>query len=455
MTTLRISPLLVALALALPVAADTISVPLGSSLKAAVAAAQPGDTLVLQAGQYVDSGSLVIDKSLTLIGAGSSATAYSVVTSFPFTAPLPLAIQNIDASEEVRVIGLRLVAQPSPNLSASIAAISACAGPVSLADVSGSSVYGSSDFGVVPATVRVQNAAHVALSSCNFAGGAGPYGTNAAIGTQGLHVENSNVWISASTIQGGPGAGSLNGVGAPGAAAIVAQNSTLRIGRCKITGGAGKSGVINFFTTGAAGDGAPGIIAQNSTIQLRGGPTNMLRGGPGSSGMLQGQPDFGSGAECVHLDASSLLTWTIDSVIAPGVDGDGIPSVGSFTGPGTFTVVEQRLATMLTWPLVAELGSTSTSEIAGEPFGIGVVGFAIAQSSPLTLGGILGPVVLDLGALQLLPPFALGEFGIASRTTPLPSTPSLAGLTVISQGLAVSPLGVLSVSAPVAQAFLH
>lgn len=448
---------LAAVALGSTASAEVVLVPLGSSLKAAVAAAQPGDTLVLAAGEYVDSGMLAIDKSLTLIGAGSSSTTYTVVTPFPFTAPLPLAIHDIDASEEVRVFGLRLVPQPSPGLPASVLAVFDCDGPVALADVVGTSAFGSASTGVLAHAVLIQNAQQLSIAGCTFNAGAGPFGSAPMTGTTAVLVEGSNVSITASTLRGGPGAAQFQfpeAAGATGGPAVHAIDSSLRIGRSSLIGGAGKTGLLGLPTPGQAGDGAPAVVAENSELLMRGGPENALVGGAGSVGVAGGQDDFGAGASAALLDANSLLTLTTDAAFAAGADGGGNTTAPAFAGAGTVTPVLQRLATIRTTPLVATLGGASTTELAGEPFGIGVTGFSIGQSPALALPGILGALVLDLGAFQTLPPFALGATGAATQTTPLPSTPSLAGISLMSQGLVVSPLGVLSLSAPVAQAFV-
>jgi len=446
-----------AVALAPSAWSDVVHVPLGSSLKDAVAAAQPGDTLVLQAGEYVDSGTLSIDKSLTLIGAGSSLTSYKVVTPGPFVAPLPLSIHDIDASEEVRVLGLHLIAQPSLGLPAIAISVLDCAGPVALADLVGASVFGSASTGVAPYAVRIQNAQQLSIASCTFNASAGPFGAVPITGATGMLVIDSTVSIGASVVRGAPGAAQIQfpeGAGAAGGPALHAIDSLVRIGGSTLLGGAGKTGLTGLPTFGQAGDGAPAIVAESSALALRGGPENAFVGGAGTVGLAAGLDDFGAGASAVRLDASSQLTMTTDVALAAGADGSGAITAPLVEGAGTVTPVLQRLATMRTSPLVATLGGASTTMLAGEPFGVGVTGFSIGQSAALELPGIYGAVVLDLGAFQTLPPFALGATGSAQQTTPLPSSTSLAGLTVLSQGLVVSPLGVLSISAPVAQAFV-
>lgn len=440
--------------LSLSAAGDTVVVEPGMSLQDAVAAAQPGDTLLLQPGEYVDSGSLVIDKPLTLLGAGSGLTSYRVVAASIVDSPLPLLVQGIAAGEEVRVIGLSLITQPDDFQHAGVALVLDCAGPVVLADLKGNSVAGDPAFGPLPGAVQVRGSAQVSLAGCAFSAGSIPLGSVAAAGAPGLYVEGSTVAIDATALAGGRGTGdSLDAEGGDGAPALRAVDSLVRVGRGALVGGPGTSGMKGLFVLGLAADGAPGLTAENSTILLRGGPGNTLVGGAGSVGEELGLPDYGAGGPAADLDATSVLTTTSDSALAAGADGDGAVTAPLVTGAGAWTPIAQRLATIRTLPLSAAVGGTSTTELAGEPFGIGVIGFSVGQAPALELPGIAGPVVLNPGLFGTLPALALDAAGEASLTSALPSLPSLAGVTVVLQGLVVNPSGLLSVSTPTAQGY--
>ena len=80
-----------------------------SVIQDAIAAASPGDTLLLMPGAYSDVGPIEIAKPLTLVGAGSGTTSYTALGVQPGEVPLPLFIHDIPANGEVRVLGLQLV----------------------------------------------------------------------------------------------------------------------------------------------------------------------------------------------------------------------------------------------------------------------------------------------------------------------------------------------------------
>jgi len=445
----------VACALSVPIAADVVHVPFGSSLQAAVAAAQPGDTLLIGAGGYTDASTLVIDKSLTLIGTPGGSTTYKVLSTPASATPLPLIIRDIDASEEVRIVGLAISSHSSQFSLQTVMRIENCAGPVVLSGMFVTWTAANTVAGVAAGSVEVRDCAQLTFTDFGTFAFAATQSNVGSPGTPGLYIENSNVSLLDSDFRGGLGQAALFGtVGGDGAPALHAVDSLVRIGRSTLRGGDGRTAFLSTFITALPGDGAPAILAQNSSIHVHGGPANTLRGGRGTAGAAAGQPVLGSGAPAVQLDASSTLRSASDVQLVAGPDGTNVVTQPLVSG-GAWILLGQRLASLRTQPELAQFGGSLTNELSGEPFGVGFVSYSALQSPALVLPGISGALVLHLGSASNLPPFALGATGVASQVTPLPELPELAGLTLLLQGIVVSPLGSISISAPAAIALLE
>lgn len=446
---MRLSSLPLALLLAPSLAlADTLLVgPEGSgapfsSLPDAVAAAAPGDTVLVLAGEYHGFVTLDIDKPLTLLGAGSDVTSYEALPTFPWALLLPLHVHDLAPGEEVRVAGLHLA---SPGLSGTFgpggAVISACAGPVVLADVSAN---GSTASFPGNGVFQVLGSAQVLLDGCSAVASAGATVTLPA--QPALRVEGSSVHVNGSFLRGSDGPSALLSEGADGAPGLIAEGSTVRISRSVIQGGAGKSG---FFMPGAPHDGAPAIASVASTVLVRGGPSNSLHGGSGSAGQLGGLPAFGSGAPAVVQDGASFLTVTPDAGLVAGADGDGeVTAPVIEQGGGALTLLAERLATLAAAPSVAHPGGLVTLGAAGEPAGAFLSFFSFGQAPALAVPGIPGVIVLNLGAYAALPALILDGAGLASLPVAVPPLSALAGTTLLVQGLSQSPPGTLSISSP-------
>ena len=86
LTVLAVTLALVPFAGAVPAAAATIVVPPGTGLGAAIAGASAGSVIVLSEGEYTTSARIVIDKPLTIIGAGKDLTVVRSTTNTTFPA---------------------------------------------------------------------------------------------------------------------------------------------------------------------------------------------------------------------------------------------------------------------------------------------------------------------------------------------------------------------------------
>jgi hypothetical protein len=429
--------------------ADTLTVgPAGSGadfekIADAIASAAPGDTVLVYPGNYESTAVLLIEKSLTLIGFGSDVTTYTTVPSFPLSATLPLLVRNLGPGEEVRVAGLRLASKASVISSGpAIAVLSDCAGPVTLADVAG---YGTPGGLGISGVVFVQRCDQVLLDGCSFA--SFPATQDAFLVQPGLGVVESTVHVNACAIAGAAGIALGSGPVADGAPGIHAVDSLVRLSRSKVLGGNG-GGSILLLVSPLASDGGPALAGSGSTYYVRGGGDDELRGGKGGVGSASGTPVYGFGSAAIALSSDSLASTTPDVALAPGPDGDGQVTAPPVDPSGTWAQLPERLATLAGAPSVVPLGGATTVALGGEPGSLWFPFFSFAQAPALAIPGIAGVVVLPLGGYAALPAVVLDGAGAGSFPVPIPTTPVLAGLSVLVQGLALSPSGAPSISSP-------
>ncbi len=442
------SPALAALLLALPAVADTLIVgPPGSGadfegIAEAIESAAPGDTVLVLAGDYQGFKTLVIDKPLALIGAGSAVTKYSALPDFPLEAPLPLLVRDLAPGEEVRVAGLKLRSFASLLDGPTVAVVQDCEGPVTLADVSGNgspALWGGSG------VAQVRGSSQVLLDGCSFQ--SLPAGQQTASAQPGLLVENSEIHVNACSLTGAAGVAMSTGPTTDGAPGIEAVGSLVRLSRSIVNGGAG-GGNILFLTSTQVTDGGPALSGAASTFYARGGTGNALVGGKGGVGEVSGSPIYGAGSPAIVLATDSVATTTPDVAVQAGADGDGVVTAPAVAASGTWVELLERMALLAVEPTVVAPGAIASVELGGEPGALHLTFFAFAQGPVLVVPGVPGVVVLPLGGFASLPAATLGPGGEASLPVLVPEVPELAGVSLVVQGLGVSPLGTLSISAP-------
>ncbi|MBC8451481.1 MAG: hypothetical protein H8D72_02100 [Planctomycetes bacterium] len=438
---------LAALCLLIPGAfAGTVTVgPLGSGadfgeLGEAIAAAQPGDVVLVAAGDYEGFGSLVVDKPLTILGSGSASTRYVANVKSIFELPVPLRVENLQAGEEVRVAGLGLRCFSFGGYANVAVVVENCAGPVVLADVvhDGTSVIVSTE-----GLVQIRSSQQVTLDDCRFVAMNGDNQTT----TPALVVDSSTVYVNDCALVGDDASAFSVFVVPPGAPAIVALQSELRLSRTLVRGGDGAGS--GFIPTPMVSSGGPGIEAVGSQVFVRGGAGNLLRGGAGGWDPVGSTPLSGSGGPAANLDIGSVLTTTSDSGLLSGVDGDGAFTTPLSTGAGSWLPQPFALATLESSASLVAPGSLVAFEQSGEPGSTGLTFFGFAQALAFEPPGIFGPLVLPLSSLSFLAPSVLDAAGSTSQSVPVPASSAFVGVTVLVQTLQVDLAGTLSLSGPV------
>lgn len=429
------------LACAAPAQAVTVGPPgsgaMFTSIQTGINAAPPGGIVLVAAGSYAASATLMIDKPLTLLGTGSSSTIFTAQgPGFPSGMLLPLRITGLSAGEQVCVSGLRLVAwNPASIVSHARLAFEVidCAGPVVLSDLVVAPSFGYAG-GYFDASAVVRDAAMLTLDRCTI-----DATTHFGLVPAALHVERSLVHVNACSFLGSQAPNVSTNVldGAPG---IVAIDATVRVARSVIRGGAGvQFGFPAPNPPGTAGGAA--IDATGSDVLVRGGPGNELRGGQGGGG-------GGPGGAAVFVDVGSLVATTPDVVAVAGLDGNQQPSTPAIDGPGLHAPLAFPLATIaVAAPLVAP-GSVGSFALVGEPLAACLPLLAFAASTGFSLPGVLGLFSVDPAGIVTLPVVLLDAAGAGGADVPVPPSQTLAGIVVHAQSLSFAPSGWISVSGP-------
>lgn len=396
-----------ALALATPaVLADVLVVaPAGApftQINAAVAAAQPGDIVLVKSGTY-DHVSIG-NKSVSII-ADAGATAVEVDG---------IGIANLKAPNFVVLRGLTVPNPTLPELPGF--STTACTGAVRVEQCSFTGMAGGPPNWVTGATgyatdgANLSSSSQVSFAHCSFVGGKGWAGTqefNPWEGGYGLNTFQSSVSLWQCSLTGGAGGdGNADGQPTTGGTGAVLSGGTTVLDGCTLTGGTGGKGVSTWLggPGGTGGDAAltiGGLLRHTDTAFVVGA------GGPGGIGMFGGPPG------------------------AVGAPGGGLVVLSGSAEAYTDTARDLTVNSPV-----------RSGQVATFQFGVvscdAVLLVYSATTQGLWLGGPQGTLIpgLPLGTLGLALPCATGSQPLAATIPALPA--GIGGVNVFVQALHVN-----------------
>jgi len=399
-----------------------------TELTTAVAAAAPGDVLLVAPGQYSSTATVVVNKPLTILGAGSDVTRVESLPAFPVLDSLPLYVVGLAAGEEVRIAGLGLHAASFGGEFATAFVIENCVGPVVLADIS---TGAEGMIGDSPGLGQIRGSAQVVLDGCELRVLGGASNTPP---TPALRIENSEVHINGCVLRGGTQGTLLSqGTEHDGAPGILATSSVVRLSRTAVRGGDGTASSV-FFTPTTPTAGGAAIEATSSQIYVRGGSGNDLLGGTGKSAIAGGVLVHGQGGAAVAADPASLVTSTLDAVLTSGADSTFVVTTPIVDGGSPYFALGTALATLASTTKLAAPGTSVTLELGGQPGALFLTYFSLLQGPATATPAIYGQILLDTQSASLLGSTLLDATGAGSLGVAIPSLPSLVGLSVVAQG---------------------
>lgn len=423
-----------------------------TTLQAAVDAATPGDRVIVLAGNY--NGTLFVNKSIEIIGAGSTVTSLrSYAAFFPGQIPPPVRIADLPAGSRVRVAGLTfatigLMSTPITHLMQ----VDHCAGRVELSDLM---LLGASLPPLPPGTVGgilyVRDCAQVVASGVHAGGSlyvyplATPGGASPAHGLAGMLIERSSFWLMDGSADGNATRQPSTGFGGDGGAGLAAIDSSVQIGR-SVVRGAQSGGLQNAVP----GIGGVGLDAVGGHILIHGASGNSVIGATAYEQSPAGWVGLGSSGAAIRLDATSSLTYAADVALVPGGGTASIPAAPQMVvAPGsTVLALGQRLPTTSITPPFALPGTTLTVVNSGQP-GLDHIRAVTLQTAPaFTFGGVLGTLLVDLPTVVFWHIEPLGPSGVQTTLVQVPIDPSLGGIQVVEQAAQVLATGV-AISPPV------
>ena len=285
-----------------------------TDLPAAVAAAAPGDTVLVRSGAY---------SPFTLDGKGLFVLAD---TGADVAIDGTVAVRNLPAGQSVMLRGLATGAVLHEGL-----LVEDCAGGVRVEDCSFTGQAGTAPSPFFPqqtlhydgwAGARLENSGDVAFARCELIGGEGlqaHVGGGSGDGAHGLDMSGSVAVFEDGTCFGGRGGvGSLYlGIGGypypyPGSGGVGASvhMSTLVVGGSALTGGPGAHGESgDFECSGGASGGSGATVWADSTFYPR---DSTFTGGPAGLG-----GNDGVGGSCSDGSDGQPITTSFNSTTIP------------------------------------------------------------------------------------------------------------------------------------------
>jgi len=350
-----------------------------TSIAVAVNAAQSGDVVLVKAGSYAESVSIV-SKSLVLTAdAGVTAIVSGKISISGIAADQRVIVRGFDVSAGASTTAL--VLGPSP-------------GAIWVEDSKFTGGFLPQANPISGKGCTIDGNANVVLTRCNFVGGqtTTPQPAPPAAGGIGLFARESNIHFADTKCTGGTGEVGLNSFsGAKGGAAAQIQGGFFFATGCTFQGGNGG----NVIGPNSGGAGGPGLVLASDGTSF----ATFVAGGVGGTGGLTPGPN-----------GPSVAGGTLNA----------IPGAARHFSVGT----------------PAREGQTSAFKLVGIPNEFATVIFANAPSSILPLAPFGGSLLIDAATSVQLFFTGLGAPGSVTVPILMPQLPAgVLGVPVFPQAL--------------------
>ena len=382
-----------------------------AQISQAIAASQPGDTIVVEPGTYLP---FTVPHALRVLADGSGPV---VIGSMAVSG---IVVTGVAAGDEVVLSGLEVRTNTVGVQPTALVRIDGVAGTVVLHDMLVQGAFAG-------VGVRATNCAHVIVLDSRVLD-AGPYTSSTAGGA--IEAFGSVLSIVDSTVTGDTGGG---GAAEAGDHALLVSGGRVEIWRSSLRGGNG----VGSKGFGVVSNGGDGIRATNAVITNFGGPDSEVRGGnAGPSGPF-GAP--GQGGVGVRLATSATAHFQTNVAVSGGFDLALVNQSPAFLADVTSTaqLYAATFGSMAATSARVPVGGSAALEIDGNPGALCALFFALGTGPRLELPGVVGTGVLDLGLFFQTPTFLLDAQGEATAFVGLPF-PWLVDQTVWFQAVELS-----------------
>lgn len=369
----------------------------------AIAAAAPGDIVLVAAGNY---GPFFLDRRLRILGATGTARP--------------------------RVGGLSVLASAAGFVVAGLDFRDAA-----VQQVHAHAILDDCSFGVFvesasSAALTISACDQLEVSRCTATGMTGIGVLPGQAGRPGMLIEISRVMLVDCAVRGGAGyhpTGGGHQSGGDGGCAVVLRkfSSVSIIGVRYVVGGAAGLGSCGLGTCDSDGTAGGGVCAINSDLTLRGVPEDVIAGG---NFWFEYGGDPGPPLQLIHSRAAvsgvtlelgaflpgpqpPLIVADFDSFIAQSNPAEPFLEIGGEDGPGAVRRIKLH-----------------------GPVGASAVLFASPTPEPTALAGLAAPLWLGLGAsLVALPLATQGQEVPVVLPIPIPPVPAAFAITLHAQAV--------------------